>query len=103
MRALSAANLTERTGFLPAAASMRGDLIYVRYWHKADVQTALMNVRFEGNNGHGTDVTRCPLMTQSGHCGTRQEPEAVLCRVIPATQPSRVRNVALFETLGLHS
>ena len=25
----------------------------------------------------------CPLMTQSGHCGTRQEPEAVLCRVIP--------------------
>jgi len=31
------------------------------------VQTALMNVRFEGNNGHDADVTRCLLMTQSGH------------------------------------
>jgi len=29
----------------------------VRSWHKADVQTALMNVRFEGNNGHDADVT----------------------------------------------
>jgi hypothetical protein len=37
-------------------------------WHKADVQTALMNVRFEGNNGHDADATRCLLMTQSGHC-----------------------------------
>jgi hypothetical protein len=25
-----------------------------------------MNVRFEGNNGHDADVTRCLLMTQSG-------------------------------------
>jgi hypothetical protein len=32
------------------------------------MQTALMNVRFEGNNGHDADVTRCLLMTQSGHC-----------------------------------
>ena len=24
---------------------------HVRFWHLADVQTALMNVRFEGNNG----------------------------------------------------
>jgi len=38
-----------------------------RYWHIADVQTALMNVRFEGINGHDADVTRCLLMTQSGH------------------------------------
>jgi hypothetical protein len=30
-------------------------------------QTALMNVRFEGNNGHDADVTRCLLMTLSGH------------------------------------
>ena len=36
-------------------------------WHKADVQTALMNVRFEVNNGHDADVARCLLMTQSGH------------------------------------
>ncbi len=28
---------------------------HVRLWHKADVQTALMNVRFEGNNGHDAD------------------------------------------------
>ena len=26
------------------------------------------DVRFEGNNGHDADVTRCPLMTHSGHC-----------------------------------
>ena len=30
---------------------------HVRLWHLADVQTALMNVRFEGNNGHDADVT----------------------------------------------
>ena len=45
-----------------------------RYWHLADVQTALMNVRFEGNNGHDADVTRCLLMTLSGHpLGTQNE------------------------------
>jgi hypothetical protein len=33
----------------------------------SDVQTALMNVRFEWNNGHDADVTRCLLMTHSGH------------------------------------
>ena len=27
----------------------------------------LTNVRFEGNNGHDADVSRCLLMTQSGH------------------------------------
>jgi len=27
-----------------------------------------MNVRFERNNGHDADVTRCLLMTHSGHC-----------------------------------
>ena len=31
----------------------------VCFWHQADVQTtALMNVRFEGNNGHDAVVTR---------------------------------------------
>jgi len=39
----------------------------VRYWHKADVQTAPMNVHFEGNNGHDVGVARCPLMTHGGH------------------------------------
>jgi len=40
----------------------------VHTWHLADVQTALMNVRFEGNNGHDAYVTRCLLMTQNRHC-----------------------------------
>ena len=31
---------------------------------RSDVQTALMNVRFERNNGHDADVTRCLLMTR---------------------------------------
>jgi hypothetical protein len=35
------------------------------FWHKADVQTALVNNRFEGNNGHDADVARCLLMTRS--------------------------------------
>jgi hypothetical protein len=34
---------------------------------KCVVQTALMNVRFEGNNGHDADGSLCPLMTQSRH------------------------------------
>jgi hypothetical protein len=38
--------------------------VCVCFWHKADVQTALMNVRFERNNGHDADVTRCLLMTR---------------------------------------
>ena len=38
----------------------------VCYWHFSDIPPALTNVRFEGNNGHDADVTRCLLMTQSG-------------------------------------
>ena len=34
---------------------------------KRTCKTALMNVRFEGNNGHGADVTRCLLMTRTRH------------------------------------
>ncbi len=34
-------------------------LLHARYWHKEDVHTVLMNVRFEGNNGHDAVVTRC--------------------------------------------
>jgi hypothetical protein len=44
---------------------------YVRYWHKADMLNAMTNVRFEGNNGHDADVTRCLLMTHSGHINFR--------------------------------
>jgi hypothetical protein len=38
-----------------------------RYWHKADALIASVNVRFREQSGHRPDVTRCPLMTQSGH------------------------------------
>ena len=38
---------------------------------KRTCKLALMNVRFEGNNGHDADVTRCPLMTQNGRCAGR--------------------------------
>jgi hypothetical protein len=36
------------------------------------VQTVLMNVRFEENNGHDADVTGWLLLTQSGHLPTAQ-------------------------------
>jgi hypothetical protein len=45
----------------------------VHTWHEADVQTAPMNVRFEGNNGHDADVARCLLMTHCGHHPTQAE------------------------------
>ena len=44
------------------------------------MQTALMNVRFEGNNGHDADWSRCLLMTHSGHHGGQ-------CRSSPSDRP----------------
>ena len=41
--------------------------------------TELTNVRFEGNNGHDADVTRCLLMTIADMRGGR-----VMCSVIGA-------------------
>ena len=41
--------------FLAIGPAAKGN---VCFWHKADVQTALIDVRFEGNNGHELDVTR---------------------------------------------
>ena len=40
----------------------------VRLWHKTDMLNALMNVRFEGNNGHDAGAMRCLLMTQTDFC-----------------------------------
>ena len=41
----------------PKAPSMEvRAVVNVRYWHKADMQTGLMDVRFQGNNGHDADV-----------------------------------------------
>jgi hypothetical protein len=39
----------------------------VRFWHKADIETALMNVRFREKSGHCKFDLSCPLVTQSGH------------------------------------
>jgi hypothetical protein len=39
----------------------------VRFWHKTDMAIALNDVRFWGQSGHRSDVTKCPLLTQSGH------------------------------------
>ena len=39
----------------------------VRYWHIADIDADDEHVRFERNNGHDADVTRCLLMTQIRH------------------------------------
>ena len=36
-----------------------------------------IHVRFEGNNGHDPDVTRCLLLTQSGLSGSAQAREAL--------------------------
>ena len=37
----------------------------VRLWHKADAQSAPINVCFEGNIRHDVHVARCLLMTHS--------------------------------------
>ena len=51
---------------LPVSGSMI-DVAHVRSWRKADTLNALTNFRFEGNNGHDADATRCLLMTQRWH------------------------------------
>jgi hypothetical protein len=51
----------DRAGLAPAN---------VRFWHKADMLNALMNVRFEGKNGHDAGVTPFPLMTHSRHAAS---------------------------------
>ena len=48
----------------------------------------MTNVRFEGNNGHDADVTRCLLMTLSGH---QRPPYAPGAKVLfQASNPSPV-------------
>ena len=43
----------------PYSSRVRGSFLAIANvcsWHIADVQIALMNVRFEGNNGHDVDA-----------------------------------------------
>jgi hypothetical protein len=49
--------LSDQTHGTRSLADLNQLAASVCFWHKADVQTALMNVRFEGNNGVGVDVT----------------------------------------------
>ena len=58
---MGAGTITAACGHRSSAAANVG------YWHITDVPLALTNVGFEGKNGHDADVTRCLLMTQSGH------------------------------------
>ena len=49
-----------------------------------DVQTALMDVGFAGKSGHDVDVTRCLLMTRSGHsCATKRRLLTMIVSVTP--------------------
>src|SRR4026209_1944013 len=43
----------------------------VHTWHIADIHADYEHVRFERNNGHDADVTRCLLMTHSGRWSVR--------------------------------
>ena len=65
----------------PDGPISRGDwAVTVCFWHKADAQTALMNVRFERNTGHDADAPLCPLMTQSGHGKHPAQQSTLRCR-----------------------
>jgi hypothetical protein len=39
----------------------------VHTWHKADITSAPINVRFRGRSGHLADIAGCLLLTRRGH------------------------------------
>ena len=39
---------------------------YFRVWHKADIPSAVIDVRFRGYSGHQRATIQCLLLTQSG-------------------------------------
>ena len=56
---------------------------------RATYAYALMNVPFEGNNGHDADVTLGLLVTQSGHFGRRQSGGIAAVSVSETSRPGR--------------
>jgi hypothetical protein len=42
----------------------------VRYWHKADIETALRNVRFWGNSGHRVEGALASFVRPWPHAAT---------------------------------
>jgi hypothetical protein len=56
---------------------------YVCFWHKADIATVAMNVRFRVNSGHRLALIRCLLLTQSGH----QQLMIAACKVTSNPMP----------------
>jgi hypothetical protein len=63
---VSQTSIAEQNAREAQAGACRGGMNNVCYWHKADVEIALPNVRFWGNSGHGDERPECLLMTQSG-------------------------------------
>ena len=71
------------------------------------MQTALMNVRFQGKNGHDADLSVCPLMTQSGQSGRPQLAFTAPARARESVQSYRPRSrerpstdVVMISSLG---
>jgi hypothetical protein len=52
-------------GLLPVAIGVEG--LDHTFWHKVSVAVLQPNVRFRGNSGLRTALSRFLLMTQSGH------------------------------------
>ena len=61
-----------------------GELIRVHFWHLADILSALTNVRFGGKNGHNSNATLCPRMTQADFENINGGPTGIF-------PPSRIR------------
>jgi hypothetical protein len=50
---------------------------FVRMWPKADIPTALTNVRFQGNSGHAVVGPRSPDPLQTSGASLRSRPRSI--------------------------
>ena len=55
------------SNFRPSSIFQVPNRADVRFWHKADITSVPIHVRFWGQSGHCLPTPRCPLITQSGH------------------------------------